>query len=75
MKKLSGTVLLIGGLVASLVFGLEAYQNTESIKLFGNKFTLSQANWTPLIISLVITLLGVILIASSKSKSRSGRRK
>lgn len=75
MKRLIGILLFITGLVASVIFGLDAYQNTESVKLFGSKFTLSQADWTPLIISLVVTVIGIILIVSYQPKSRTrGRR-
>ena len=74
MKRIAGIVLFIAGLVASLIFGIDAYQNTESVKLFGNKLTLSQADWTPLIISLVVTVVGIILIVSHQPKSRTRRR-
>lgn len=75
MKRIIGIVLFVAGLVASVIFGLDAYQNTESIKLLGNKFTLSQADWTPLIVSLAVTVIGIILIVSYQPKSRTrGRR-
>lgn len=74
MKRIIGLVLFIAGLVASLIFGLQAYQDTESIKFLGANITVSQANWTPLIISLVVTVVGIILIVSHKPKRRSGRR-
>ncbi len=75
MKKVIGIVLFVTGLVASVIFGLDAYQNTESVKLFGNKFTLSQADWTPLIISLAVTVIGIILVVSYQPKSRTRGRK
>lgn len=75
MKKLIGIVLFIAGLVASLIFGLDVYQNTESVNILGNKITLSQANWTPLIVSLGVTVVGLVLIVSQKTKSGSGRRR
>lgn len=75
MKRLIGILLFVTGLVASVIFGLDAYQNTESVKLFGNTITLSQADWTPLIISLGITVIGIVLIVSYQPKSRTrGRR-
>lgn len=75
MKRIIGIVLFVAGLVASVVFGLDAYQNTESVNLLGNKITLSQADWTPLIISLAVTVIGIILIVSYQSKTRARRRK
>lgn len=75
MKKLIGIVLFIAGIVASLIYGLEVYENTESVKIFGSKITLSQADWTPLIVSLGVTVLGIILIASYQPKSRPKKRR
>jgi uncharacterized integral membrane protein len=75
MKRVIGIVLFVAGLVASVIFGLDAYQNTESVKLFGNKITLSQADWTPLIISLAVTVIGIILIVSNQAKAGTRRRK
>lgn len=75
MKKLVGIVLFIAGLVASLIFGWDVYQNTESVNLLGNKITLSQADWTPFIVSLGVMLLGIILLVSQKAKTGSGRRR
>lgn len=74
MKKIIGIIIFIAGLVASLIFGLQAYQDTESVKLFGARVTVSQADWTPLIISLAVTVIGIILIVSQNPKRRSGRR-
>ena len=75
MKKLFGIIFFVAGLVGSLIFGLEAYQDTESVKFFGTQVTLSQADWTPLIICLGITLIGMVLIASAPSKSPTKKRK
>ena len=75
MKRLFGIILFTAGLVGSFIFGLEVYENTESVKIFGSKFTLSQADWTPLIVSLGITVVGIILIASYQPKSRTKKRR
>lgn len=75
MKRLFGILLFVTGLVGSLIFGLEAYQNTESVKVFGTNVTLSQADWTPLIICLGITVVGIILIVSYQPKSRTRKRR
>ncbi|WP_017731880.1 hypothetical protein [Nafulsella turpanensis] len=75
MKKLIGIILFVAGLVASLIYGLEVYQNTESVNVLGNKITLSQANWTPLIVSIGVAVTGIILIVSQKAKTGTGRRR
>lgn len=74
MKRLIGIVLFIVGLIASLIYGLQAYQDTESFKFLGTKVTVSEADWTPLIISLAVTVVGIILIVSHHPKRRSARR-
>lgn len=73
MKRTIGIILFIAGIVASLIFGLRAYEQTESIRVLGTTITLSQADWTPLIISLAVTVAGIVLIVSHKPKSRVRR--
>lgn len=75
MKKLIGIIFFIAGLTGSLIFGLDAYQNTESVKIFGSQITLSQANWTPFIVSAVVMVFGIILIVSGKPASGKKRRR
>lgn len=74
MTRIIGIVLFIVGIVATLIFGIQAYQETESISILGADITLSQADWTPLIISVVVAVVGIILIVSQKSAGSSGRR-
>ena len=68
-------VLFVVGLVASFITGLDAYQNTESVKFLGTKLTLSQADWTPLIISGAVAIVGLLILASSPAKGRSKARR
>lgn len=74
MKRLVGIVLFIVGLVGAFVTGLDAYNNTESVKIFGKQITLSQADWTPVIISGAVMLVGLVLLLSG-SKGRSKARR
>lgn len=75
MKKLFGIIFFIAGLTGSLIFGLDAYQKTESINVFGSQITLSQANWTPFVVSVVVMVFGIILIVSGKPGSEKKRRR
>lgn len=75
MKRLLGIILFVLGLVASFITGYDAYQNTESIKLFGTQVTLSQADWTPLIISAAVMVIGLVLIFTAQPKSRKRARR
>ncbi|NJK87185.1 MAG: hypothetical protein HC906_15600 [Bacteroidales bacterium] len=66
-----GYILLIIGAVGSIGFGIQALNKSEGFSLFGLDIGVSTANWTPLIISAVILLIGIILLASLR---RSGTR-
>ena len=74
MKRIVGIVLFIVGLVGAFITGLDAYNNTESVKIFGKQITLSQADWTPVIISGAVMLVGIVLLMSG-SKGRSKARR
>lgn len=66
MKRLIGIALFVVGLVGTFITGMNAYQNTESVKLLGTQITLSQADWTPVIISGAIAIIGLVLLLTSK---------
>ena len=59
--KIVGTVLFILGLVGVVVFGIQALNDSESFNLFGLDIAVSKANWTPLIVSALILIIGVVL--------------
>lgn len=66
MKTL-GIILLLLGAVGTIVFGLQAMQDSESFSFLGMDIAVSTANWTPVIISVVILLVGVVLTARKKA--------
>lgn len=59
--KLLGTILLIIGILGTLVFGIQAFEDSESFNLLGVDVAVSSANWTPVIISVIILVVGIIL--------------
>ena len=69
MQRTLGILLFIVGLIASAITGWQAYQSTESVKLLGKQITISEADWTPLVISAAVAIIGLIL-ASTASKRR-----
>jgi hypothetical protein len=75
MKRLVGVVLFIAGLVGTFITGLNAYDNTESLKIFGKQITVSQADWTPVIISGAVAVLGLLILVSGGSKKKSKARR
>lgn len=52
---------MILGIVGIVFFGLQAINDSESFKLFGLDVAVSKANWTPLIVSAVVTVIGVFM--------------
>ena len=67
--KLLGIILIIIGAIASIITGMNVISESESFSLFGLDITVSQANWTPLIISIAVLVVGIILNSSAKKRS------
>ena len=64
--KTVGIVLLILGIVGTLIFGVQAIQDTETFSFLGIDIGVSGANWTPVIISAVILVVGIVLMILNK---------
>ncbi|MEX2595936.1 MAG: hypothetical protein WEC59_03320 [Salibacteraceae bacterium] len=59
--KATGFILLILGLIGTIVFGIQAMQDSDGFNLFGIEIIVSKATWTPLIISGAILIAGLII--------------
>ncbi|HKJ40445.1 MAG TPA: hypothetical protein VKA27_00070 [Sunxiuqinia sp.] len=66
--KTVGYVLLVTGLVGVVVFGIQAMNDSESFNVLGASVAVSKANWTPLIASGIVLVVGVILAIAKKSR-------
>jgi uncharacterized membrane protein len=64
--KTAGIVLLIIGIAGTLIFGIQAVQDTETFTFLGLDIGISSANWTPVIISGVVLLIGLALVYTSR---------
>lgn len=64
--KTAGIVLLILGLVGTIIFGIQAIQDSESFNFLGMDVAVSSANWTPLIISGIILIIGIVMTSRGK---------
>ena len=64
--KTVGIVLLILGALGLIVFGIQAMNDSESFKIFGLNIAVSKANWTPVIISAVVAVIGVFVTLAGK---------
>lgn len=66
MRKGIGIFLTLAGLVATVITGMNALDQSESFSVFGTDVVISQADYTPVIISAVVLIVGVVLWAGSK---------
>lgn len=67
--KIVGTVLLILGIIGVVVFGIQALNDSESFNFLGLDIAVSKANWTPLIVSGIVLVVGVILSMTKRSRT------
>ncbi len=68
MKRTVGLVLTVVGLVATIITGIQAMNESESFSFLGMDVGVSSADWTPLIISVIVLIVGLVLAASSRGK-------
>jgi len=59
--KTVGIILLVVGIIGVIVFGIKAMDDSESFSLFGLDIAVSKADWTPLIISGAVLVIGAVL--------------
>jgi hypothetical protein len=64
--KVAGIVLFILGLAGVIIFGLQAINNSETFSFLGINVAVSSANWTPVIISGVVMIVGFVLSMNKK---------
>jgi len=66
MKKITGIILTLAGLVGTAITGTQAVEDSDSFSVLGMDVVVSKADYTPLIISVVVLVLGIILWVSSR---------
>ena len=64
--KILGTVLMIGGLIALVITGLDYMDNTKSLNLFGESFTISKGDISSVIISALVFIIGLFIRTTAK---------
>ena len=63
-----GVIMLVTGAIATVITGINAIQETETFSILGLDIVISQGDYTSLIISALVLILGAILVATSKGK-------
>lgn len=61
-----GIILAIIGAIGTVVFGIQAAQDSESFSLLGVDVAVSSANWTPVIISVILLIIGIVMAAAGR---------
>ncbi len=69
MKTL-GVILTIIGLILTIIFAIQVGQNSGSANILGLKIGVSAANWTPLIISGLVFLAGIIIWVTAANTAK-----
>ncbi|MGM0567026.1 MAG: transglycosylase [Bacteroidota bacterium] len=64
--KIVSIVLIILGIIGLIVFGMQAMNDSESFSLLGAEVAVSKANWTPVIVSGAVLIIGVFLLMVKK---------
>jgi hypothetical protein len=64
--RTAGIILLVLGLAATIFFGIQALNESESFNFLGIDVAVSSANWTPVIISAAVLVIGIILTGRGK---------
>ncbi len=66
MKKTIGIVLTIIGLIASVITGMSAAEESDTFSFLGLDIGVSSADWTPLIISVAVLIIGLVITFSGR---------
>lgn len=69
--RIIGIVLLVIGLIGLIVFGYQAMQDSESFSVLGVDVAVSSANWTPVIFSAIVAVIGIILTLAGRGRVRT----
>lgn len=64
--KIVGIILLVVGLVALLITGIEYINDSESFSLLGLDVAVSKGNITPVIISGILFIVGLVITLGKK---------
>lgn len=64
--KTAGIIILVLGVVGTVFFGIQAVNNSDAFSFLGIDIAVSSANWTPVIISVVLIIVGLFMMRSKK---------
>lgn len=65
--RTAGIILFILGIIGTVIFGIQAIQQSETFSFLGIDIGVSSANWAPVIISVVVMLAGIFMMGSRRT--------
>jgi hypothetical protein len=65
--RIAGIIILVLGIVGTIVFGIQAMNDSESFSILGLDVAVSSANWTPVIVSVILLIIGLVMMRSKKA--------
>lgn len=66
MSRTIGIILTLVGLIGTIIFGIQAAQDSETFSFLGLDIGVSTANWTPVIVSVIILVVGIVVMGMGK---------
>ena len=66
--RTAGFILLVLGIIGTIITGVQALRDSEVVNFLGIEIGVSTANWTPVIISVVVLLAGILLLILGKRR-------
>ncbi len=68
IMKAFGIILTLAGIIGTVLCGIQAAGNSESFSFLGIDVAVSSANWTPVIVSGVVAVIGILIQVLKKGK-------
>jgi len=69
--KILGIILTVLGVIGCVYFGIQAMNDSESVSLLGMDIAVSTADWSPLIVSAVVAVAGLLIMRTSKTAAKA----
>lgn len=61
MQQKLGTFLIVVGVLATMFYGYHYYEQLDTFEAFGATVTIDSGNPTPVIISLIVVVIGILI--------------
>ncbi len=67
--KIVSIIIIILGAVGLVYYGMQALDQSKSVHVMGADVAVSNANWTPVIISAAVFIIGIVLRAYTAKRA------